>query len=99
MLLLLFSLENCQQNVGVLLVHRKFLLDLRKEFDHNVNVFVGLQLALHWRNCKDLFGALFLHLEVVADRILPLILEIERQFFGFSHTHISKVQIRLHLLI
>lgn len=81
----------------LVLVH--LLLLLAEEADVDVDVLVGLELALHGSDGEDLSGAGLLHLEVKADGVLALILQIQGKFFGLTNAHWTKVKLSLDCLI
>ena len=99
MLFLLLSFKNNHCDVRILLGLRKLLLYFAHKLDVDIDVFIGLQLALHRCDCKHLFGLSFFHTEVETDWVLSLILEVKWQFFWFSDTNCSKVKFCGHSII
>lgn len=67
-------------------------LTLAHELDIDVDVLVWLQLALHGRDREHLLRQGALHLEVEADWVLTLILQVERELLGLTNSHGAEVQ-------
>ena len=99
MLFLLLAFKNDHSDVRVLFRLGQLLLGLAHELHVDVDVLVWLQLALHGRDREHLFRLGLLHSEVEANRVLALVLEVERQLFGFSHSDCSEVQLRGHSIV
>jgi len=99
MLFLLLAFENDHSDVRILLSLCQLLFDLAHELHIYVDIFVWLQLALHWCDRKHLLSLCLLHAEIKAYRVLALIFEVERKLFRFTHSDCTKVKLGRHSLI
>ena len=97
--LVLLSFKDDHGDVGVLLGLGKLLLDLAHELHVDVDVLIGLQLALHGGDGEHLLGLRLLHAEVKANWVLALILQIEWQLFRLTDSHGTEVELRHHALV
>ena len=95
-LFLLFALENDHGNVTALLRFDKLLLNLAHEANIDVDVLIWLKLAIHGSDSEHLLCDSLLHAEVEANRVLTLILKIERKLLGLTNSDSSKVELSLH---
>ena len=96
MLFLLLSLKNDHGDVTALLRFDELLLNLAHEANVDVNVLIRLELAIHRSDSEHLLRHSLLHAEVEANRVLTLILEIERKLLGLTNSDSSKVELSLH---
>ena len=99
MLLLLLTFEDDHRDVTALLGLHKLLLNLAHELNVDVDIFVRLKLALQRRDSEHLLGHCLLHAEVEADRVLALVLEVERKFLWLTDTDCSEVELSLNAVI
>ena len=96
MFLLLFTLENDHCDVTALLRFYELLFNLAHEANIDIDVLIWLKLAIHGSNCEHLLRDSFFHAEVETNRVLTLILEIERKLLGLTNSDSSKVELSLH---
>ena len=99
MLLLLLTFKDDHSDVTALLGLHKLLFNLAHELNVDVDIFVRLKLALQRRNSEHLLGHSLLHAEVEADRVLALVLEVERKFLWLTDTDCSEVELSLNAFV
>lgn len=99
MLFLLLTFEDDHGDIRVLFSLCQLLFNLAHELHIYVDIFVWLQLALHWCDRKHLLSLSLFHAEIKADWVLALIFEVERKLFWFTHSDCTEVKFGRHSLI